>query len=150
MNNTIGAAILIGVAVVVVVLAACQPWILDDGNRFLAGFVSYDLLSILGVIVAITTASASNIHLELRRLEAEYKAKDAFAATRGQVKSGAMALIYLLLFAFALVMIKPVVASSTHIQALINGAAVWIFVWNILVLVAQLRLAFKVGPLDLD
>lgn len=150
MNNIIGAALLIGMAVIVVSISVCAPSILSDNNTFMSNFVNHELLNILGVIVAITAASASNVHLELRRLEAEYKFKDGFEQTRREVKRGAFALVTLFGAAFLLVAAKPVVAINQNIQALINGASAFILFWNILVLWALLGLAFKVGPIFFD
>lgn len=150
MNNPIGAILLIGMALLVVILASCSPGLISDQNSFLKGFVGQDLLNILGVIVAITAASSSSVHLELRRLEAEYKFKDGFENTRREVKRGAFALIWLFGAAALLVIAKPILAQSPTTETLCNGAAVFILFWNILVLYSLLRLAFKVGPIFFD
>lgn len=150
MNNVIGATLLIAIALLLSLIAVCQPQLTSDNNSFLREFVGQELLSVLGFIVAITAASASSVHLELRRLEFDYKYPNGFASTRSEVKRGAFGLLFLFLGAFTLVIIKPIVANNEHVQALINGAAIVIVVWNILVLIALLQLAFKVGPISLD
>jgi hypothetical protein len=150
MNNLIGYAILIAITLVIIVLSACQPQLLSNKNSFLDGFVNHEFLNILGVIVAITAASASNVHLELRRLESEYNFPNGFENTRREVKRGAFALLWLFLAAFVLVVVKPILSTNENIESLLNGAAVVIIAWNILVLLALLQLAFKVGPISID
>jgi hypothetical protein len=149
MNNLIGYLILTVLALSLAAVAFYEPQIISNHNSFLCGFVDQDLLGVLGFIVAITAASASSVHLELRRLEAEYKFRNGFENTRKEVKRGAFALLLLFLVAFALVILKPIISTNERIEALVNGAAIVIVVWNVLVLIALLQLAFKVGPIDL-
>jgi hypothetical protein len=150
MNNAVGSLILLVAGGAVIVISVCHPAALSDVNSFLKQFVNHEFLNIIGIIVAITTASAANVHLELRRLEAMYKFKDGFERTRNEVKRGAFALIVLFGSGVVLVVIKPLLPQNEHMMALINGAALLIILWNILVLWALVGLAFKVGPIDLD
>ncbi|MER8981087.1 hypothetical protein [Mesorhizobium sp. M0870] len=149
MSNTLGYFLLGIAALAGVIISLCDPILISDRNTFLKGFVDADLLNILGVIFAITAASASNIHLELRRLEAMYQ-PDAFLRTRREVKRGAFALVYLFVAAAALMLLKPIFADGLCSQALFNSAAILILLWNVLVLVGLLELSFKVGPIIID
>ncbi|TIP80614.1 MAG: hypothetical protein E5X63_30800, partial [Mesorhizobium sp.] len=150
MNNPLGYFVLFVAALAGVIVSLCDPILVSDRNQFLKGFVDADLLNILGVIFAITAASASNIHLELRRLEAMYQTPDAFLRTRREVKRGAFALVYLFVAAAGLMLLKPIFADGLCSQALFNSGAMFILLWNVLVLVALLELSFKVGPIIID
>lgn len=150
LNNLTGTIILVALVLVVIIVSATHPSLLSDENAFLHDFISSQILGILGVIVAITAASASSVHLELRRMEHDYRARDAFASTRNEVKRGAFALLYLFGLAFVLVVAKPIIGHNSHTIALLNGLGCVIVVWNIMVLVALLQTAFTVGPIHFD
>lgn len=123
-----------------------QPyWLSDCGNSFLKNFVNQELLSFLGVIVTITLASAANMHLEFNRLEA--LTSEGFVEARGAVKAYAILLLALFAGAFALVILKPMVAVDPHASAGFNSAAIVIVILNIMAL-ADLTLAiFRIGPI---
>jgi len=151
MSNVVGAILLVGFALGVILVALCEPALLSDNNSFLKNFVNHEFLNILGVIVAITAASASSVHLELRRLEADYNFKNGFENTRKEVKRGAFSLLVLFGLGVILVVIKPLISlEQPKVEALLNGFSLFILFWNILVLWSLLELSFKVGPVSLD
>jgi hypothetical protein len=150
MTNALGIAILAFISISLIITSYFNLDILSDRNKFLHEFINHEYVNILGVIVAITTASASNIHLELRRLEVEYKFHNGFINTRKQVKMAASALIYLFVGGFIVVLLKPHFAESPKIEALFNSIAIILLSWNILILLSLLRLSFKVGPISTD
>ena len=76
-----------------------------DTNPFLKGFVNHKLLSLLGVIVTITLASAANLHIELNKV-AEAAGKSGFVNTRVSIKRSARWLIASLIVAVLVVLIK--------------------------------------------
>ena len=114
------------------------PWVLADTNPFLKGFVNHKLLSLLGVIVTITLASAANLHIELNKIE-EAAGKSAFVNTRVSIKRSVRWLIASLIVAVLVVLIKPLVAPDPVVHqtaaSLLNGAALLTILADILALI---------------
>jgi uncharacterized protein YqhQ len=146
MTNTLSYCILLAVALLVCVMAAYSPGPLSDENSFLRGFVSHELLSVLGVIVTITLASSAQLHLTLNQIEERHQTEHAFLATRSGIRGAAFALIILFVLAVVLVVAKPLLASADWSQTLFNGAALLILVWNILILVSLTEAVFGLKP----
>jgi len=151
MVNLAAYIILFLFANLVVTISLCQPEFLSNNNAALANFFDNQFINVLGVIVALTVASASSISLELRKMEAAYAVKDGFSATRLEVQRGAFALIHLFLFSFLLVIFKKFVsdAGGKVGEALIHGSALFLVFWNVMILFALMKLAFKIGPIHL-
>jgi len=147
MNKTIAYCVLICSAAVVVVLSAVAPRVLNDENDFLKEFIGGQLLSFLGVIVTITLASAAQLHIALNNIEEKASKKNAFAATRAEIRSGAMWLIGLLLLAVFLVVLKELIVNPCGIS-LLNGAALIIVIWNVLILISMTDAIFALRPQD--
>lgn len=91
--------------VLVIVLSVCQPQVLGDKNSFLKDFINHEILNILGIILAITLASAAQLHLKFNEIE-ERAGKEILSESRKEVKSNALWLIYLFVVAMILVLIK--------------------------------------------
>jgi hypothetical protein len=108
-------------------------------------FVNQELLALLGIIMTITLASAASLHLEFNKIEERHN-KRGLVETRRGVKQGAMCLIVLFTVSVFLVVIKPLVHDSEIIQALFNGSAVFILLWNVLILLELTQLAFAIQP----
>ena len=138
MNKTVARCIVICAVAVWIILSLAVPWVLADTNPFLKGFVNHKLLSLLGVIVTITLASAANLHIELNKIE-EAAGKSAFVNTRVSIKRSARWLIASLIVAVLVVLIKPLVAPDPVVHqtaaSLLNGAALLIILADILVLI---------------
>lgn len=90
---------------VLITISVCRPSVLSDQSVFLKEFIGINLLSLLGVIVSITLASAANIYLELNRLEARFK-KMNLSGTKNALKNSAIALVTLLALAIILIAVK--------------------------------------------
>ena len=103
-------------------------WLSDCGNPSLKLFVEGQLLSVLGVIVTITLASAASLHLELNRLEDD--TGENFKEARKATKRYSFLLIALFGIAMALVVTKPLLALEPTLQAGFNGFAIIIIVLN--------------------
>ncbi|MEZ0170776.1 hypothetical protein [Microvirga sp. TS319] len=146
MSTSIAYCILICFAAIIVVLSIGAPNVLADSNSFLSSFVGAELLNILGVIVAITLASAAQMHLALNGIEERFNRRNSFVATRAGIRAGSYTLIILFAAAFLLVVAKPHVATTAWSQSLVNGAAIFIVLWNVLVLVALTQGVFALGP----
>lgn len=133
--------LIIGIGIV----SWCHPAWLSDENEFLKGFMNHELLAVLGVIVTITLASAANLHLEFNRLEEAFE--EGSSVARAATKGYAYLLIVLFVLALALVVLKPVVATSDHWQAAFNGAGILIIAINVLSLMDLTSAVFAI-PAD--
>lgn len=116
----------------------------DEGNPFLSRFVSEQLLGLLGVILTITLASASNLHLALNRLEEATGGK--VPRTRQALKRSAKTLLFLFSAALGVVVVKPLIAQWTWSAPFANYLALMIVVMNISVLVDLTHAIFKIPP----
>ena len=146
MNKTIQRCAFIVSVGAYLVVSVCAPWVLSDQNSFLKDFVNHELLNLLGVIVAITLASAANLHLEFNKIE-DLAQKEFLLRTRMSVRRSASWLIGLFALAFLIVLIKPMMLVGDISTSLINGLAVLIVIFNILVLIDLTQLVFKIEPL---
>jgi hypothetical protein len=129
----------------VIWVAAYAPRWIDDHNEFMRGFINHELLAILGVILAITLASASQIHLKFNEIE-EKNGRVLFARSRGEIKSSCYCLIFSFLGAIACVFLKPLFAEHHFAVAFINGACLWVLLFNILILFDITSGIFQIQP----
>jgi hypothetical protein len=128
---------------VLLTVSACAPYLLsDEGNAFLAGFVNQELLSLLGVIVTITLASAGNLHLELNKMQDRTKME--FARTRLSVKLSAYSLIIIFATSVALVVVKPMLSTDMRATAACNAIAIVLITFSLFVLIDLTRTIFAI------
>ncbi len=125
--------------------AICKPAMISDDNEFLHHFVNQELLALLGIIMTITLASAANLHLEFNKIEERHQKRE-LTNTRRKVKEAANCLIILFLVSVVVVVVKPLLNGNEHVQALFNGAALLIVLWNVLILVELTQLTFAIQP----
>lgn len=147
MNRTIAYCLLIAGMVIIGALTISAPTILSDQNTFLKGFVSFELLNLLGVVVTITLASAAQLHLSFNRIEERFRTTDGLAKTRRSVRDGAYWLIRLFVMALVLVVVKPMMPDDAWISSALNGFAIWIVFFNVLILVELTQLVFAIEPI---
>ena len=145
MTRTIGFCALICAATLVAVVAACCPSAMSDKNDFLHHFVNHELLGLLGIIMTITLASAANLHLEFNKIEERFRHRGLTKTRRGVVQS-AYCLIGLFFVSVVIVVAKPIASHSEVSEALFNGAALFVLLWNILILIEITQMAFAIGP----
>lgn len=148
MSKAIPYCILIAMVAVIIMLSASAPAVLSDSNLFLKKFVDEGLLDVLGVILAITVASAGQLHLTLNQAE-ERRGKIIFTRTRPGVRQATYMLIVLFIAAVVLVVIKPIMAGGPWAQSLFNGFALFIVVWNVLLLLSLTQGIFGIKA-DID
>ena len=146
MNKTISYCIVIVSIGVWIILSIVEPWVLNDTNTFLRDFVNHELLNVLGVIMAITLASAANLHLEFNKIEDAAK-KTILSGTRAKVKTSSFFMIYLFILAVVVVVVKPHFTVSEVTTSFFNGLALLIVIFNILVLVDLTKLVFSIQPI---
>lgn len=142
MNRTIAICALIGWVAIWIALTAAAPWVLSDKNTFLAGFVNEEFLAFMGVVVTITLASAANLFLELNRLEDRVD-QSIFRSTKRHVRHSAFALIGSLAASLILVVAKPVLVCGERSEALLNGVALSIILFSIMILIDLTQAAFS-------
>lgn len=124
---------MLGTLAVLLSVSACSPYLLSDqGNAFLKGFVNQELLSLLGVIVTITLASAGNLHLELNKLQD--RSKLPFSRTRTAIRRSAYSLILIFASAGVLVVVKPLVGYDMRATAACNSVAIVLVLFSLFVL----------------
>lgn len=145
MNKTIARCTFISASIAWIVLSLTEPWVLGDSNRFLKNFVNHEILNFLGVIVAITLASSANIHLEFNKIEERAKER-ILSRTRISVKKSAFWLIGMLVLSIIIVVSKPHFGTSDIATSLVNGAALLIILFNVLILIDLTQLVFSIEP----
>jgi len=129
--------------VVLLAVSACEPYSLsDNGNSFLRDFVNQNLLSLLGVIVTITLASAGNLHLELNKLQDRCKLN--FRRTRRSIKLSSYSLILIFAVSCALVIIKPMLGKDMRATAACNSIAIVLIMFSLFVLIDITRTIFSI------
>jgi hypothetical protein len=139
--------------ILLAVLAAILLWasfsapfyLSDEGNLFFKDFVNQELLSVMGVVVTITLASAANLHLEINKLQDEIE--EDFAEARTAIRLSAYSLIGAFILAGALVMTKPTADVSQTTTALFNSGAIIILVFSACLLADLTAAVFDIPPL---
>jgi hypothetical protein len=150
MNKAVAWCLLICFTAIMLALVICYPTAISDHNEFLHHFVNQELLALLGIIMTITLASAANLHLEFNKIEERHK-KRALTGTRAKVKQAANCLIVLFTVSVAIVVCKPLMDETERLQAVFNGAALFVVLWNVMILVELTQLTFAIKPeIDLN
>jgi hypothetical protein len=126
-------------------LSAVAPWVLSDNNAFLRSFVNHEFLSFMGVIVTITLASAANLFIEMNKLE-EKVDEAVFRAAKNDVKHSAYTLVGALIASILLVIIKPLVNCGPIAESLLNGVAITIIIFSVMILIDLTQTAFSLDP----
>jgi hypothetical protein len=129
-----------------IILSISEPWVLSDENKFLKDFVNHELLNVLGVIMAITLASAANLHLEFNKIE-DAASKTFLTNTRGKVKFSAFSMIVIFFLAVVVVVLKSHLATNDISASFINGSAILLILFNLLVLIDLTMLVFSIPPI---
>lgn len=146
MSKVIAWTTLIALTAVLISASICAPYYLsDEGNPFFKGFVTWELLSFLGVVVTITLASAANLHLELNKLEE--RSNESFGEARVAVRNCAYSLLLLFAVAFVLVMVKPTL-NGPHWNAGANSLAILIVLFNLAVLADLTMAVFRIPAME--
>jgi hypothetical protein len=127
------------------VIAAAAPWILSDENSFFKNFVNHEFLAFMGVVVTITLSSAANLFIELNKMEEKLDSV-IFRKSKIHVKDSAFALIGALVASIILVIVKPLLLCGHRSEAVLNGFAVTILIFSVLILVDLTQAAFSLDP----
>ena len=116
-------------------------WLSDSGNDFLKGFVSHELLAVLGFIFAITVAAAGSLHIELNRIQDASGRK--FHGTRKAITQSVVSLFVVFFIALAAVVIKPIIGRHTE---WFNALAIVCIYWYFSVMWSLIKTTFKIPP----
>lgn len=148
MNRAMAYGTLLAYIVAAIAIIAARPDWLGDTNRFLRDFVNHEFVNVLGVTLAITLASAAQIHLALNRIEERVKVKDAFSETRRELHQDTYWLISYFVVGVVIVVVKPIIEGGTTMQAAFNAAALFVLLLHVLVLVSLTQLVFAMPPVE--
>ena len=150
MNKIVSRCIFIVAFGVYVGTATNTPWVLSDNNSFLRDFVNHELLNVLGLFFAITLASSANLHLEFNKMEQD-AGRRFLSKTRLRVRASISMIIGCFALAIFTVIVKPLVPQSEIFIAFVNGFALILVLFNVLILADLTRLVFKIAPIgDID
>lgn len=142
MSSTVAVVILILWGAIGVSISVTAPYPLSDQNAFLKGFVNHEFLSFMGVIVTISLASATNLYLELNKLE-ERLDMEAFTRSKCGARDSAYALLAMLAVSVVIVVLKPLMAVNHHWEAVMNSAAIAVIMLAIMILIDLTQAAFS-------
>jgi len=126
------------------VIISAPDWI-SDSNSFLKSFVGEQLLSALGVILAINLASLAQLHLSLNKIE-ERRGEKFLAGARAEIRSSARWMIGLFVAAVVIVVLKPLIGTHPRALAAANGSALFILGFYILVMADIVDAIFDLEP----
>lgn len=132
--------LIFGVALVAT-LTLFAPQVLAK-NVFLQGFVTYEIMSFLIVIVTITFASVANVHLSINKTQSAIadaakrkELEDSFAKPlRDDTASSAWLLFWGLVIVGVALGVKGQFPDSLYVVSGVNGVAVLVLVMNAAVL----------------
>jgi hypothetical protein len=144
-NRVIAICTVIAWSAAWLVIVVAQPWVLSDSNKFLQGFLDHEFLGFMGVVVTITLASSANLFIELNKLEEKFDFA-AFPNTKRDVKTSAFTLIGTLIASVFIAIAKPLVISGERSQAIVNGIAVTLIIFSVLILIDLTQSAFNLEP----
>ncbi|MDQ2106633.1 hypothetical protein [Azospirillum isscasi] len=142
--NAIAACALIALIGVLSAMSVCAPAVLT-GNKFLQGFINHELIATLGVIMSITIASASQIHLALNQIE-ERRNMLYFSEARREIAQSSYLLITFFLVAIILMFLKEE-AGDIRVQSFIIGLSLTVLAAYIIVLYDIVASVFAIGPI---
>lgn len=143
---------LIGFGAVLASIVVCKPEWMSD-NTFLKGFITFEILSLLAVILTVTLASVANIHLAINRIIAKHLSGN-FAQVKvaeeikAEIKSNAWTIFYSFFFAVAILFIKGLSEADTLIVSTCNASMLWILFLNLMCILDIYRVIY--GIVDLE
>ena len=127
-------------------MTAVSPGPLSDGNDFLAGFVTHEFLSFMGVVVTITLASAANLFVEMNKLEDRHD-REIFPEAKADVRDSAYALVGALIAAIVVVVVKPWLAPfGDRGETAANCAALGVMAFSVFIMIDLVQAAFNLDP----
>lgn len=125
-------------------------------NTFLTGFVTYEIMSFLIVILTITFASVANIHLSVSRTQTTIKdaatrkrVEENFAKPlRAETRSSAWLLFWALVICTVALFLKGEFPTNQYVLSAVHGIAVLVLITNAVVLYDIYSTVFALVGLD--
>lgn len=133
MNPSVSKVVLVVSTGVTICIVAYQPDWIGDQNGFLRDFINHEYLNILGVILAITLASLSQLHLSLGRLVDQLD-REGLVEIRSEIKSSAVWLIVGFILGLVAIVVKPLIVFGSTGEAIVNGFCMLVLIFYILIL----------------
>lgn len=146
MNPIISKVILVVSVGVSVCLVAYRPEWVGDQNEFLREFINHEFLNILGLILAITLASLSQLHLSLGKLVGSL-GQEGLSEIRSEIRSSAVWLILGFILGLVAVALKPLIVFGEAGGATVNAFCMFILLFYILILT---DITLSVFDIDFD
>lgn len=145
---------LIGFGVALVSMLVCKPLWLSD-NTFLKGFISFEILSLLAVILTVTLASVANIHLAINRIIAKHLSGDneqvrVASEIKSEIKSNAWTIFFSFFFAVIILFVKGLNEADAFIVSACNAAMLWILFLNLMCILDIYRVIYGIVDLEAD
>lgn len=151
MTRGIAYAILIAFGTLALVLVAARPDWAGDQNKFLRDFVNHEFINVLGITLAVTLASAAQIHLAFNRTEEAFRAPNGLRRARIELTRAVYWLISLFVAGVAVVAIKPIASTGSPTgEAFFNMAALFVLLWHVLLMISLTQLVFSIEPVILE
>jgi hypothetical protein len=146
MTKGLASGIIVAFVTMSLCLMAARPDWIADSNRFLKDFVNHEFINVLGITLAVTLASAAQIHLAFNRIEEQHKVRNALEKSRARLRSNVYWLITFFAIGVALVTIKPIASLSLTSEAFFNMAALTILLCHVLIMTSLTQLVFAIEP----
>lgn len=127
------------------IIAVARPSWTNDSNQFFDDFVGADFLSIMGIIVTITLASAANMYIEVNRFEEKRPTVD-FTRTRDALRTSAFFLVSFFAASFIIVVLKSYASPFSPWTAYLNTTSMLVIGYAILTLYDIADAAFSLPP----
>lgn len=143
---------LLGFGAVLASLVVCKPEWLSD-NTFLKDFISFEILSLLAVILTVTLASVANIHLSINRIIIRHLSGNGEQARlaeeiKNEIKANAWTIFYSFFFAVLVLFVKGLNGSDNLVVSVCNAAMLWLLLLNLLCILDIYRVIY--GIVDLE
>ena len=143
---------LIGLAVFLGSLVVCKPEWLND-NKFMDGFISFEILSLLAVILTVTLASVANIHLAINRIIAKHLAGNSAQVSlaediKSEIRSNAWVIFYSFIASVVILFVKGLNEADQLVLAICNATMLWVLFLNLLCILDIYKVIY--GIVDLE
>jgi len=133
---------------VIIALSVCSPSILTD-NEFLKGFVTHEILGMLGVIMTISITTIATIHIWFNELEAKH-GKRVFSGARREINQSALVFIGLFVTQLFVLIFKSlhIFTVNPTAQSLFVGVSILLLLASVMTLIDIMNVVKALTPKD--
>jgi hypothetical protein len=129
----------------------CKPQLIGN-NVFISGFVGYELLSLLAIILTVTLASVANIHVTLSKILVnkfdKREMKLAAQAIRKEINDDALYLVLGFISIIIVVVFKGYPVTNIFALSAINSFGIWVLFLFILSMYDIYRVVYGLSEFD--